>query len=480
MSAPHRAVPSAPRRPPAARAPLAPHRPRPPLLAAAAGGALLLAAACIERGYPLAASGQVDLRADVAGPLFAADTLDAEGKPVLPRQSPWRTEVSLKLTEANEPAYGAYVEVRVVPSEALALRPADDAPGDGASCGMKDGAFRCTAGTQGYARLVAASEGDWSGEARLVVAWADRTEELPITVLPAGLPEDATNFALIAGGLGESNRVLATYVPLTCTIGPLPDDLGAVWRPGAIRAREARVRASPPQNAPGVVEHAPVIIESLHSEAALSLGRDCRERATRLRVLLGPTGESPPFTLCFSDLGGEVRLAVSSGQKVIEPGPSFTVDPEPRLLRVRALRSVVTAGTPGNLFEVSAYNAERVRIAVPVDLAVGDDQVIALGEASVTLRGENSEATVIQGIAIAPGTTELRVTPRLLARPECTSEPIKVVAAEPEPEEPEPEPEPEQEQEEAEPEPEQVRGDAEPEPDQAPGPAPAPGGEGSP
>ncbi|XXX72936.1 hypothetical protein WMF30_35340 [Sorangium sp. So ce134] len=439
MIAPRPAAPAPRPSPPRPRRPGAP-------LPAAGAAALVLAAACIERGYPLAGSGQVELRADVAGPLFAADTLDAAGRPVPPRQSPWHTDVSLKLTEANEPAYGAYVEVRVVPSEALALRPADGAEGDGASCAVKDGAFRCTAGAQGYARFTAASEGDWSGEARLVVAWADRTEELPITVLPAGLPEDATNFALIAGGLGESDRVLATYVPLTCTIGPLPDDLGATWRPGAIRSREARVRASPPQNAPGVVEHAPVIIESLHSEAALSLAPDCRERTTRLRVLLGATGESPPFTLCFSDLGGEVTLAVSSGQKALEPNPSLTVDPEPRLLRVRALRSVVTAGTPGDLFEVSAYNAERVRIAVPVDLAVGDDQVIALGEASVTLRGEDSEATIIQGVAVAPGTTALRVTPRLLASPECSSEAVTVVEPEPEPEpDPEPEPEPEPE-----------------------------------
>ncbi len=115
--------------------------------------------------------------------------------------------------------------------------------------------------------------------------------------------------------------MLATYVPLRCTIGPLPDDLGATWRPGAIRAREARVRASPPLNAPGVVEHAPVIIESLHSEAALSLTPDCRERTSRLRVLLGATGESPPLILCFSDLGGEVKIAVSSGQKALDPIP---------------------------------------------------------------------------------------------------------------------------------------------------------------
>ncbi|WP_437323233.1 hypothetical protein [Sorangium sp. So ce381] len=461
MSAPRPAVPrSCPRAPRAPRAlhakarprrphdPRRPRRPSAPLLAAAAGALLLasLASACIERGYPLAGSGQVELRADVAGPLFAADTLDEAGKPVLPRQSPWSTAVSLKLTEANEPAYGGYVEVRAVPSEALALHPAGDDQEVGASCGTKDGAFRCTAGTQGYARFTAASEGDWSGEARIVVSWADRTEELPITVLPAGLPEDATNFALIAGGLGDSDRVLATYVPLRCTIGPLPDDLGATWRPGAIRAREARVRASPPLNAPGVVEHAPVIIESLHSEAALSLTPDCRERTSRLRVLLGATGESPPFILCFSDLGGEVKIAVSSGQKALDPIPSLTVDPEPRLLRVRALRSVVAAGTPGDLFEVSAYNAERVRIAVPVDLTVGDDQVIALGEASVTLRGEDSEATIIQGVAVAPGTTTLRVTPRLLASPECSSEPI-TVTRKPEPEadtetETEPEPEP--------------------------------------
>ena len=224
---------------------------------------------------------------------------------MLPRQSPWSTAVSLKLTEASEPAYGALVEVRVGPERGARAAPRGRRPGQsGASCAMKDGAFRCTAGTQGYARFIAASEGDWSGEARLIVSWADRTEEHPITVLPAGLPEDATNFALIAGGLGDSDRVLATYLPLRCTHRPPAGRSRRHWRPGAIRAREARVRASPPLDAPGVVEHAPVIIESLHSEAALSLTPDCSERTTRLRVLLGATGESPPFILCFSDLGG--------------------------------------------------------------------------------------------------------------------------------------------------------------------------------
>jgi hypothetical protein len=391
-----------------------------------AAAAALALAGCVERGYPLAASGQADVRAEIAGALFAADTLDEAGRPVLPRQSPWSTAVSLYLTEANEPAYGAFVEVRVEPSEALALHSADDEGGDAPSCAQRDGSFRCIAGEQGYARFVAASEGDWSGDARLVVAWADRTEVREINVLPAGLPEGATNFALIAGGLDNSARVLATYLPLQCTLGPVPDDLGAKWRPGAIRVREARVRASPPASAPDVIEHAPVIVESLHSEAALSLAADCKERTTRVRVLLGAAGESPPFYLCFSDLGGEVEFAVSSGQKAIDPGPALTVDPEPRLLRVRTLLSHVAAGTVADLFEVSAYNADRVRIAVPIDLRMGDDQVINLGQASVTLGGEASEATVLQGVAAAQGTTELHVTPRLLATPECVSDPITV------------------------------------------------------
>lgn len=392
--------------------------------------ALLALTTCVERGYPLAGSGQVDVRAQVAGALFAADVLDEAGHPVLPRQRPWSTAVSLYLTEANEPAYGGYVEVRVEPSEALALHPAeDDEGGDGPSCSLKDGAFRCIAGKQGYARFIAASEGDWSGEARIVVAWADRIEPRAITVLPAGLPQDATNFALLAGGLDDSNHVLATYLPLACTIGPVPDDLGAKWRPGAIRVREARVRSSPPAGTPDVIEHAPVIVETLHSEAALSLAAGCQDRATRLRVLLGATGESPPFYLCFSDLGGEVKFGVSSGQKSIDPSPALVVDPEPRLLRVRTLQSRIVDGQVADLFEISAYNADRVRIAVPVDLRIGDDRVISLGQASVTLNGEASEATVLQGAAQATGTTELHVAPRLLTTPECTSDPVTVTPA---------------------------------------------------
>ena len=50
-------------------------------------GALLLlglaasSPGCIKRGYPLSRSGAVDVRLDVSSALFAADTLDATGKP---------------------------------------------------------------------------------------------------------------------------------------------------------------------------------------------------------------------------------------------------------------------------------------------------------------------------------------------------------------------------------------------------------------
>jgi hypothetical protein len=69
-----------------------------------------------------------------------------------------------------------------------------------------------------------------------------------------------------------------------------------------------------------------------------------------------------------------------------------------------------------------------VRIAVPVDVRIGDDRWLNLGEASVTLNGEASGATVLQGVGVAVGTTELHVTPRLLSTPECISDPITVVA----------------------------------------------------
>jgi hypothetical protein len=388
------------------------------------------AASCIHRGYPLGRSGNVEIRTDVAGALFATDTLDAQGKPSGPRQTPNSTGVTLALTEGSQAAFGAFVEVRVEPSEALALVSAtgEDTGTGQPTCAFTEGSFRCMATEQGTARFVVASQSDWSGDAKLIVSWADQTKDQILHVSPAGLPATATNFTMIVGGIDDVDHVLATFVPLQCTIGPLPDDLGSKWRVGQIRSRQTYVRATPPSEAPSVVENAPVIVESLGSEAALSLAEGCEQRQTRLRVRLDATGQSAPFYLCFSDIGGTIPFSVTSGDKAIEPNRAIVVDAEPRLLRVRALTSQVTVGFPVDLFEISAYNANRVRIAMPVDLHIGDDQVLAVDAASVTLADEANTATVIQAGALMPGTTELHVSPRLLSMPDCVSPAFTVVA----------------------------------------------------
>ncbi len=391
----------------------------------AAGGA-----SCIQRGYPLGRSGNVEIRTDVAGALFAADTLDANGNPSGPRQTPNATGVTLAMTEGSQAAFGAFVQVRVEPSEALTLTSeAGEETSTGLpTCAVVDGSFRCMATEQGAARFNLASQSDWSGEAKLIVAWADQTQDLTVQVNPAGLPSTANNFTMIVGGVDDNDHVLATFLPLQCTIGPLPDDLGSKWRKGQIRSRQTYVRATPPSAAPSVVANAPVIVESLGSEAALSLTEDCETRQTRVRVLLDATGQSSAFFLCFSDIGGTIPFSVTSGAKSIEPNRVIVVDPEPRLLRVVALTSQITVGFPVDLFEISAYNANRRRIAMPVDLHMGNDQILSIPAASVALADEENVATVIQAGAKAPGVTELHVSPRLLATPDCVSPAVTVVA----------------------------------------------------
>jgi len=222
--------------------------------------------------------------------------------------------------------------------------------------------------------------------------------------------------------------VLATYLALACTTGPVEQTPEEKWRPGQIRALEAYARATPPTVSPGVVENAPVTIESLDSEAALSLSQDCGERVTRLRTLLGATGESPRFYLCLSDIGGEVSYAFNSGEHSGDLQPplrTLTVEPEPRLLRVSTLATSVFVGEIASLFEVSAYNADRDRIEMDVDLAL-DSSVLQLGQASATLNEDGSGPTVIEAEAKAPGKARLHVTPRLLVAPDCTSEEVTV------------------------------------------------------
>jgi hypothetical protein len=93
--------------------------------------------ACIKRGYPLAQAGQVDIRSDIAGALFAASSFDKNGKPLEPRQTPFETGVKLYMTEGSEAAFGGTVEVRIEPPEALSLEPSASEPADDKSCELR-------------------------------------------------------------------------------------------------------------------------------------------------------------------------------------------------------------------------------------------------------------------------------------------------------------------------------------------------------
>ncbi len=392
-----------------------------------------LASGCIERGYPLGSNGSVDVRLDRAGALFAADVLDADGKGAEPRQTPFATGVTLTLTEGSEAANGGFVDIRVEPPEALALTADPDEDSDTPTCSQKDGKFRCTATAEGVARFVLTSEGTWSGEATLVVTWSDQRKEQTVDVLPAGLPPTAGNFEMIASDLEDTAHVLPTFSALACTnIESLPGDIGSKWREGNVRAREAFVRASAPATAPGVVANAPVIIESLSSEAALSLAPDCSDadRVTRLRLLLAATGESEPFYVCFSDIGGSAQLSVTSGLLTVTPAPTFEVEPEPRVLRVAALSEAVIEGESVELFEITAFNTDLERIAMDVDLQSSDASVMKLLQASDTLSGEGIQPTRLVVTPVSPGAAVLHVRPRLYKDPDCQSIPITVTVAE--------------------------------------------------
>ncbi len=398
-------------------------------LGAAAVPLVCLASGCLERGYPLGSGGNVELRVDTASDLFAADVVDKNGKGVEPRQIPFQTGVQLTMTEGSQAANGAYVDITVEPAKALALAPDDGEDSKVRTCNLKDGKFRCTATAEGIARFVLTAQGDWSGTATVLVTWADQRKEVPIDVLPAGLPTNAKDFQLVTSGLANSDRILPTYSALSCsTIDALPSDLGSKWRPGKIRSREAFVRASAPLTQPGIVENAPVIVQSLSAEAGLSLDPACGEadRVTRLRLLLGDTGESPKFYLCFSDIGGPAEFEITSGSISIAPNPTLQVEPEPRVLRVAAIAPSVVVGDASALFEVSAFNTDLQRIAMEVDLESSDPEVLQLVTASATLAEEGADPTSVIVFPLVSGTAALHVRPRLFKQPDCASIDITV------------------------------------------------------
>lgn len=393
-------------------------------------------AGCVADGHPLGNDGKVEIAVVVDGPLFATDLLDEGGLPAGPRQTPFESDVVLRMTEDDEVGHGAYVHVRVEPPEALALGLAIDPEGEGAqhedgsgpTCTVIDGAFRCRGDSEGFARFSIRSAADWSGEAKLIVTWSDRVAESFIPVLPAGLPEDSDNLQLI--GVGTGDVIAPTYLALSCSIDALPEDLGTKWPEGRIRAREAFVRASAPVNSPTVVENAPVVVESLSPEAALSTDETCAERTTRLRVLLNAQGESERFFTCFSDLSADVELSVTSGEKRIDPRPVVELQPEPRLLRVTVLdgqTSLEVDFSPETIWEVSAFDVALRAVPMDVDLSLDQSgTVLELTTASATLSPQDSQPTAITAIPSGAGTSRLVVRPRLLAEPSCESDLITV------------------------------------------------------
>lgn len=395
---------------------------------------------CVSDGHPLGSEGKVQVIVSVDGPLFAADQFDENGVPIGARQLPYQSDVLLKLTEDDEVGHGAFVQVHIEPAERLVLGPSLDLDAEGAmhedgsgpTCSIVEGAFRCRGDVEGFARFSVTSRSDSAGPAKIVVTYANLTSTADMVVLPAGLPPNTSSFQMI--GVLNNDPVNATFAALECSIDEVPDDLGDKWPVGRIRVRESFVRASPPSNMPGVIENAPVFIESLSSEGALSRDEDCEERTTTLRVVLDAKGESERFFVCFSDLGGLVQLNVRSAEESLMPGPSARVAPEPRLLRVRLIDGVspLEVGAIKPAIELSAFDVNLQPTDLDVDLFLDRDgsNVLGLNLATADLNASEDAPVTIPVQGLNPGTARVVVTPRLLTQPQCSSDTIQVVPAE--------------------------------------------------
>ncbi len=332
------------------------------VLASGAGFAILgIVASCVHDGYPLGSAGKVQIIATASdqAPLFA--TIDPTGA----RQMPDSANVQLVITDDGAPAFGAYVEVAVIPPEALTLSsatPAADAligEKNGSTCQFTDGNFRCLASKEGEAEFVATA-GKYSGTADIVVTWSSLSQDLKIPVQPAGLPSTVPNLQLI--GITANDHILATFAAVKCTTSALPSDLGTAWREGAVRSRQLSIVATPPPGQMGVVESAPVTVQALSGAAALSTDQACG-MATRQAVEvvhLDAKGQSiEPLFGCFSDVGGTISFAVSSGQVTVTPNPTILVDPEPRIFRVESTKLTTPVSlSPIDMFDVSCVRRE--------------------------------------------------------------------------------------------------------------------------
>ncbi|MBI4956966.1 MAG: hypothetical protein HY908_33435 [Myxococcales bacterium] len=388
-------------------------------------GAIVSAAAltplgCVAPNHPLA-EGLLEVIVDDV-PLFAADLLDDAGLPVLPRQEPYEKVVQLRMSDhtGKDADRGAFVDVRLDPPGSLELVAVDE------TCEYLSGTFRCTAQEDGYARFLLRSMSDWSGS--VDIRFDGREDSKPVEVSAAGLPPGASSFEFIVGGVdGNLNTVGATYAQLKCATGPVPSIAEDKWPAGKIRAREVTVRALPPAKAPGTIKNAPVVVQSLDPEAALSNSVDCAVRVSRLRVLLDEVGESPKFYFCFSDLGGDaVRFAALSGADTTER--ELRVAAEPRLFRL-----VTTAPSLGpfeqgqQVAELSAYDAEFRPVQMRVDVASTDLTVLSPQPASVTTSSDEQQPVVAITVNSGPsGSARVRVTPELRATPACETSLITI------------------------------------------------------
>ena len=383
-------------------------------------GAALLggASACVPDNHPLGTLGAVAIIMDTTH-IYAADVLDEDGKAVLPRQKPYQKRVQLYLSSGSAPDQGAYVDVQLDPPHALLLLPDDD------SCEQLSGSFRCTGQDDGFASFWVRSESDFSG--KVVLKIAGRTNDnKDIQVDPAGIPTGTTNFTMLTEGI-TADTVPARYNALKCTLEPVPDSGFDKWPVGATRVREAEVRASAPSTNPTVINHAPVIIETLHPEAFVTLDPTCpAPRDSRLRVQLDELGRSPKFYFCFSDIGGTlVELSYSSGS--FSEKLRLTVKPEPRLLRVvTEATQLTTSSGEVSAVAVSAFDADLKKVSFTVDVTSDNPLFLKPKEPTAVLPVHGEVAKLLTIVPLQAGQAHILVAPELHDAPVCKSELITV------------------------------------------------------
>lgn len=380
---------------------------------------------CLSERHPLSSQATTEILFDT-GSMFAADLIDDNGNAVLPRQEPYEKLVQLRMTLGGEPEDGGFVDVRLEPRDVLTLVPTHP------SCEQLSGAFRCTAEDDGFAQFTLRSTSDRAGTVTLRLI-GGKGETQTFTVVPAGLPAAAGQPRIIIGGIDEDGTdiIPATNARLQCALQPVPDTTLDKWPQGQIRVREARVRATPPAALPGVVQHAPVTVHTLHPESAVSLDPGCEDRRVSVRVQMNELGESSPFYVCFSDLGGDdIVLSASSGEKGTFDRV-LNVAAEPRTIRLRTLEQGLIAGSGAvAILEITALDAERQKIPLRIDVRSTDPTVLQLTQGTVTLAGGNVDlGLALTALVRDPGEATIQVSPEFFSEPVCLSEAMVVQAS---------------------------------------------------